>query len=122
MLRIMVLMIILAYSPHLVADSGEETQKQKISDTLKVYQNEVNKLKEKISNTPVITFSQSGVECHILISKPNPGIDYKILQVIPDKQIDFKALKSGLIPKKPLKVPGLNKYELRLKKKSEPKE
>jgi hypothetical protein len=115
MLRITVLMIILTYSPHLVADSGDDPQKQTLSDTLNAYQKEVNKLKAKISNTPVITYSQSGVECHILIAKPNPGVDYKILQVVPDKRMDFKSLKSDLIKRKALKIPELNEYESPLK-------
>ena len=78
MLRHMALMVILAYSPHLIAESGEDPQKQTLSDTLNAYQKGVNKLKARISNTPVITYSQSGVECHILIAKPNPGIELTI--------------------------------------------
>ena len=122
MLRITALLFILAYCPHLIADTGEDPLKQIPSDTLNAYQKDVNRLEEKILKTPVITYSQSGVECHILIAKPNPGIDYKILQVVPDKRIDFKALKSELIKTKPLKAPDLDEYELRLKKFPETKE
>ncbi len=115
MLRVITLFFIFAYSPHLIAGSGENPLKQIPSDTLNAYLKEVNKLKEKILKTPVITYSQSGVECHILIAKPNPGIDYKILQVVPDKRMDFKSLKSDLIKRKALKIPELNEYESPLK-------
>ena len=122
MFHIMSLLFILAYSPYLIADSGEDPMKQTPSDTLNAFQNEVNKLKEKISTAPVKTYSQTGVECHILIAKPNPGRDYKILQVVPRKNIDYKCLKIDLIKRKPLKVPDLNEYKLHLKKYSETKE
>ena len=122
MLRITALLFILAYCPQLIADSGEDPLKQTPSDTLNAFQNEVSKFKEKIGKTPVRTFSQSGAECHILITEPGPGIDYKILQVVPRKNINYKCLKSNLIKRKPYKLPNLNKYKSFLKRFSETKE
>ena len=113
MLRIVTFWIFLIYSPHLLADSGEDPHKQKPPDTIKVYQKMVTELMENSRKNPMITYSQSGVECHILISKPDPGIDYKILQAVPDKSIDYKCIKSDLMIRKRLIVPDLNKFHSR---------